>query len=66
MLATNCNNDKTLNITLGIIFLLLTLILIVAGIGFFHVIFFILALFSFGTSLLFFFKQKDVTCLFKA
>ena len=64
MIKTNCYTKRDANITVGIIFLLLTIMLIVTGITFYPVILFLLAALSFGMALRFFFIQKDVTCLF--
>ena len=64
MLATNCYIDRSSNIALGIIFSFITLGLIITGFFYIPVLSFLLAVFSFGMSLRYFFVQKDVTCLF--
>ena len=64
MLATNCYIDRSSNIALGIIFSFITLGLIITGFLYMPVLSFLLAVFSFGMSLRYFFIQKDVTCLF--
>ena len=64
MLRANCYTKRDLNITLGVIFLMLSILLILTGLTFLHVISFLLAALSFGMALRFFFIQKDITCLF--
>ena len=64
MMETNCKMNRSLNIVFGTIFLLLTFVLIITGIEVFHAMFFLLAAFSFGMALRFYFAQKDITCLF--
>lgn len=60
---TNCDINRGRYITLGILFALLTLALLITGFWYVPVLFFILAAVSFGVSLKLFFVQRDVTCL---